>query len=149
MSIEWPLRNVWMGVSVENQRFADARIPVLLDTPAAVRFVSAEPLLGPVNLRCVTDRTNVYGFGTDTTFDAIGSRIGSDYMHLDWVIVGGESGSLARPMDLAWVRSLRDQCAAAGVAYFGKQISGPRPGIPLPGDLGDQEFPCEVPRGSA
>lgn len=94
-----PWRNVWLGVSVEDQAAADARIPLLLQTPAAVRFISAEPLLGPVTL----DDAALAGL-------------------LDWVIVGGESGPHARPMELGWARSLRDQCAAAAAAFFMKQL---------------------------
>ena len=97
-----PLPNVWLGVSAENQQWADIRIPALLDTPAAVRFVSAEPLLGRIDLTglLVTDG-------------------GSE--QVDWVIVGGESGPGARPMHPDWARLLRDQCAAAGIAFFFKQ----------------------------
>ncbi|BBY78918.1 phage Gp37/Gp68 family protein [Mycolicibacterium pulveris] len=104
-SMTWPLPNVWVGVSAENQQWADTRIPVLLDTPAAVRFVSAEPLLGPIDLH------------TDPI------EAGSPFWgsQLDWVIVGGESGPGARPMHPDWARSLRDQCAAAGVAFLFKQ----------------------------
>ena len=92
----WPPKNVWLGVSVEDQRRAVERIPSLLATPAAVRFLSVEPLLGPIDL--------------------------SPYLHkLDWVIVGGESGPKARPVHPDWVRSLRDQCQAAGVPFFFKQ----------------------------
>lgn len=101
----WPLPNVWLGVSAEDQKRADLRIPALLDTPAAARFVSAEPLLGPIDLH--------------------GDPIGKDSVfwigHLDWVIVGGESGSGARPMHPDWARSLRDQCLAAGVPFLFKQ----------------------------
>jgi len=99
----WPLPNVWLGTSVEDQPTADARIPHLLATPAAVRFVSAEPLLGPVDLRSV--------------------RLGHmpATARLDWVIVGGESGPGARPMHRDWARSLRDQCAATCVPFFFKQ----------------------------
>jgi len=146
----WPLRNVWLGVSAENQRWADERIPLLLDTPAAVPFVSCEPLLGPVNLG-----TLVYHFP------------GPGHTAIDWVIVGGESGAMStrggperalverchdrrpptyhlhvdghdighrvctgwRPKAeaLEWVRSLRDQCVAAGVPFFFKQWGGPTP----------------------
>lgn len=91
------LPNVWLGVSTENQQWADIRIPALLDTPAAVRFISAEPLLGPINL------------------DAIPAR------DLDWVIVGGESGRDDRPMHMEWARGLRDQCQQAGVPFLFKQ----------------------------
>ena len=88
------LPNVWLGVSVEDQAHADERISILRDTPAAVRFVSAEPLLGPINLE----------------------RGG-----LDWVIVGGESGAGARPMNRHWAAEIRDQCQTAGVPFFFKQ----------------------------
>jgi len=90
----WP--NVWLGTTAENQTEADRRIPHLLARRATVRFVSAEPLLGPID------------------FTAIGPR-------LDWIIVGGESGPGARPMHPDWARSIRDQCAAAGVPFFFKQ----------------------------
>jgi protein gp37 len=98
----WPLPNVWLGVSVEDQRRADERLPLLRQTPAAVRFVSAEPLLGPIDLDLV---------------DCMGAPTGD----IHWVIVGGESGPGARPMHPDWARSLRDQCAAAGVPFFFKQ----------------------------
>jgi len=98
---EWPLPNVWLGVSVENQHFADERVPLLLATPAAVRFISAEPLLGPLDLKARLS-------------PAAPSEI-------NWLIVGGESGPNARPMHPEWARSLRDQCATAGVPFFFKQ----------------------------
>jgi protein gp37 len=98
-----PLSNVWLGVSVENQHFADERIELLMQTPAAVKFISAEPLLGHIFLQ------NHFLLGIDG---------------LDWVICGGESGPGARPMDSDWVRSLRDQCTAAGVPFFFKQWGG-------------------------
>jgi len=113
-SSRWPLPNVWLGVSVENQHFADERIPWLLQTPAAVRFISAEPLLGPVdltNIRPSKDR--------DIPIHSLKCIVPR---HLDWVICGGESGHEARPLDLAWARSLRDQCKSAGVAFFMKQL---------------------------
>jgi protein gp37 len=97
----WPLPNVWLGVSVEDQARAELRIPALLDTPAAVRWLSCEPLLGPVDL-------------------FRNSRIDRD-PGLDWVVVGGESGHGARPMEPAWARSLRDQVTGAGVPFFFKQ----------------------------
>lgn len=96
----WP-RNVWLGTSVEDQQRADERIPALLDTPAAVRFLSCEPLLGPVDLVNMDAEPFHYG--------------------LDWVIVGGESGPGARPMHPDWARSLRDQCIAFGVPFLFKQ----------------------------
>jgi protein gp37 len=110
--IPWPLPNVWLGVSVENQHFADERIPLLLQTPAAVRFISAEPLLGPIELER----------GGFALHRPVKSPSGTRWPGLDWVIVGGESGSKARPFDLAWARSIVAQCKAAGVPVFVKQL---------------------------
>ncbi len=104
-----PLPNVWLGVSTERQEEANARIPDLLATPAAVRFISAEPLLGPIDLHEVIPDPLIYN-----------AVHGMDRL-LDWVIVGGESGRNARPMHPDWARSLRDHCQAAGVPYFFKQ----------------------------
>ncbi|HEX3809571.1 MAG TPA: phage Gp37/Gp68 family protein [Rhizomicrobium sp.] len=95
----WPLPNVWLGTSCEDQATANARSGPLFDTPAAVRFFSLEPLLGPIDMH----------LGEDLSLTP------------DWVIVGGESGPNARPMHPDWARSLRDQCAAAGVPFFFKQ----------------------------
>lgn len=105
--IAWPLPNVWLGVSAENQKWADIRIPALLDTTAAVRFVSAEPLLGPIDLRRATA----------TKYES--QRL--DAGQLDWVIVGGESGPGARLMHPEWARSLRDQCRTFDIAFHFKQ----------------------------
>ena len=109
----FPLPNVWLGVSVEDQQRADERIPHLLQTPAAVRFLSVEPLLGPVSFR----------WPAWEPFKGPGQV--SDHLdglrRLDWVIVGGESGPGARPMHPEWARSIRDQCVAAGVPFFFKQ----------------------------
>lgn len=125
----WPLPNVWLGVSAEDQQRADERIPQLLDTPAAVRFISAEPLLGPIDLTPKADQTyqmlsEWYG---PNGFDPTGCQPRQDRMRgwfpkLDLVIVGGESGRDARSIRHAdWVRSLRDQCAAANTPFFFKQ----------------------------
>lgn len=110
--VAWPLPNVWLGVSVENQTLADARIPLLLQTPAAVRFLSCEPLLGPLNL---TGYVSLNG----KCFNSAGYTDS-----LDWVIAGGESGPRVRPTRIEWARSLRDQCVAAGVPFFWKQNGG-------------------------
>lgn len=131
---DWPLPNVWLGVSAEDQRRADERIPDLLATPAAIRWLSAEPLLGPIDL-------NVAWHGEDALDgecwgDCAWCENGYPPMHncqrgkgdwekgrsgLDWVVAGGESGPGARPMHPDWARSLRDQCAAAGVPFLFKQ----------------------------
>lgn len=102
------LPNVWIGVSVENQQAADERIPILILIPAAVRFVSCEPLLGPVDLALSGTIPHSVPYST----------FGNE---LDWVIAGGESGPLARPMHPDWARSLRDQCQEAEVPFFFKQ----------------------------
>lgn len=116
-----PLPNVWLGVSVEDQATADERIPPLLDTPAAIRFVSCEPLLGQVNLHWLhIAGTN----GLDATTGEIEERETGRIINgprLDWVIAGGESGDGARPAHPDWFRSLRNQCRRAGVAFHFKQ----------------------------
>jgi protein gp37 len=116
--IAWPLPNVWLGVSVENQAAADERIPLLLQTPAALRFVSCEPMLGSVDLL----RTPRPGYMHDwLTGEYETVREHRSTPHLDWVIAGGESGPGARPMHPEWARALRDQCDEAGVPFFFKQ----------------------------
>lgn len=121
----WPLPNVWMGVSAEDQRRADERVPDLLATPAAVRFVSAEPLLLGIDFRwaLASPLQIASGFLARGHF-APGLET---LRRLDWIIVGGESGPNARPMHPAWARSIRDQCAAAGVAFHFKQWGEYRP----------------------
>jgi protein gp37 len=138
----WPLPNVHLGVSVEDQQRADELIPLLLQTPAAVRFISAEPLLGEVKFReewlhgrfleCPDENKPDGADGVDpcmgcdgfprtgqTGGDPCGAKRGPA---LSWVIVGGESGPGARPFDVLWARSLLEQCKAAGVPAFMKQI---------------------------
>jgi protein gp37 len=116
----WPLRNVWLGVSVEDQKTADERIPLLLQTPAAVRWISAEPLLGAIDLTRLKP-PSVTWMDCLEGREHFGPGVASGGPHLDWVVVGGESGSGARPMHPEWVRSIRDQCARAGVPFFFKQ----------------------------
>ena|ERR1700733_5561052 len=99
----WPA-NVWIGTTAENQKHADLRIPQLLELPARVRFISAEPLLGPLSIRRWTG--------------------------INWVIAGGESGHGARPTDPIWVRSLRDECKSAGTAFHFKQWGHWAPSVP-------------------
>ena len=144
----YPTSNVWLGVSVEDQRRAEERVPHLLETPAAVRWVSAEPLLGAVDLMRVWAR--MPGGGT-TLWDTIspyvdraaagladdplaatllsegiasGHASAPIHPRIDWVVVGGESGPGARPMHLDWARALRDQCQEAGVPFLFKQWGG-------------------------
>jgi protein gp37 len=116
----WPveLPNVWLGVSVENQATADERIRLLLECPAAVHWVSAEPLLGPVDLEHVNSLAGPWNALrpsiTPTTID--------NPRRVDWVVVGGESGPGARKMNIAWLRSVVERCQAAGVPVFCKQF---------------------------
>jgi protein gp37 len=118
---------VWIGTSVENQEAADKRIPELLATPAKIRFLSMEPLLGPVNLNKVEGKS-------EGTFDCLTGRLDvwkgvkAHPRGIDWIIVGGESGcATSREMDSKWVRSIRNQCVASKVPFFFKQWgdSGP------------------------
>jgi protein gp37 len=104
----WPLLNVWIGITAERQQEADERIPHLLASPAVMRFISAEPLLGPLDIGAAVGWRGADGF------DPFAPRIG-------WLICGGESGPGARLTHPQWPRSLRDQCSAAGVAFFFKQ----------------------------
>jgi protein gp37 len=129
-----PLPNhIWLGVTAENQKRADERIPLLLDTPAAVRFVSVEPMLGPVDLMGYMpewDHRPEHAYWRaafpDTDGKAILVRPG-----LSWVICGAESGPNRRPFDVAWAVDLYEQCKDEGVPFFGKQDSDLRPGKPL------------------
>jgi protein gp37 len=123
----WP-ENAWIGTTTEDQQRADERIPVLLNIPAPVRFLSCEPLLGPVDLSTwlgVEFMESFEGYGHEM-FSALQGRVGPDG-GLHWVIVGGESGLNARPMSATWARELRDQCVAAGTAFFFKQWGGRTP----------------------
>lgn len=139
------LPNVWLGVSVEDQETADERIPLLLRTPAAVRFVSYEPALGPVDFTAIkyTHSPGYFGDALQWHHQPHGA---SGYPSIDWVIVGGESGPKARPCDIAWIRSAVEQCKAAGVACFVKQC-GSRPILDCPS--GEEGEPQMRPDGSA
>lgn len=151
------LPNVWLGTSAEDQPTADKRIPELLTCPAAVRFLSLEPLIAPVDLSpwtriawqcsgcreyfpdpyrktCPACGKIAYWSGSHA-FNPPGGQRGSA---IDWVIVGAETGPGARPMNLEWARSIRDQCQAAGVPFFFKNVSGRQP---IPDDLMVREFP--------
>lgn len=157
----WPdsaftLPNIWLGVSCEDQKTADARIPVLLETPAAVRWISAEPLLGPVRIEDFIWPTCWHwaaGYKSPQEALAAGAYaekrpqglVHADCRFLNWVVVGGESGPGARPTHPDWIRSLRDQCAAARVPFFFKQwgafmpVDTPSPFYTL-GEFGDPQY---------
>lgn len=144
----WPLSNVWIGATTGNQEQADNRIPWLLRTPAAKRFISYEPALGPLRLWKLTSldyHENTIGY---ETYPLAGMQAipDSDWEHpkLDWVIAGGESGRSARPAHPQWFRDVRDQCVEAGVPFFFKQLLENRKKIAKehwPVDLQVQEFP--------
>jgi len=138
----WPLSNLWLGTSIEDQATADARIPHLLATPAAVRFVSAEPLLGPVDLTRIAGRNALTGKPFSRSAWSGLPFTDAPFPSLNWLIVGGESGPHARPANPQWFRDLRDQCVAAGVAFHFKQwgewasvseVEGPGPIHEFPG----------------
>lgn len=137
-SFEFPLKNVWLGVSVEDQATADERIPLLLQIPAAVRFLSCEPLLGEVDLKLPT-KTWTDSDGDKRCDHCCNKDRCDDHSHyyrpqcpycrgtgdgkiIDWVICGSESGHGARPMDIEWAEKLMQDCKAAGVPFFMKQI---------------------------
>lgn len=120
------LPNLWLGVTAENQEQADERIPILLQIPAAVRFVSVEPLLSNIDLTKYLNR------------DKPQETINMEAPSLNWVICGAETGPGARVTDDFWIRLLRDQCQEAGVQFFMKKVSGKRP---IPDDLNVREFP--------
>lgn len=130
---KYTLPNVWLGVTAENQQRADERIPILLQIPAAVRFISVEPMLGPVDIAGHLGFNGPRRMGDGLTYYWVGPK-------LDWVICGGETGPGARPLHPDWVRSLRDQCQAAGVPFFFKSFGKKRAGRLLDGRTWD-EFP--------
>ena len=117
MHHHWPLPNVWVGVTAENQEWADKRVPLLLKTPAAVRFVSVEPMLGPLKLCSCYPGGMSYGTCDGAQEDCAAHGRNA----LDWVICGGESGPSARPMQPQWAMGLRDQCSVACIPFHFKQ----------------------------
>lgn len=165
------LPNVWLGTSVEDQKTADERIPELLKIPAKVRFLSMEPLLGPVDLQhwvepvgqdsCIECGKDEKRFMTADEYDRISWTERGDAMcpdcgclctvtgyeeGLNWVIVGGESGPNARPVHPDWVRSIRDQCQAAGVPFFFKQWGEWWPIGQMPDGISDNFYGKQYPK---
>lgn len=143
-------RNLWLGVSVEDQEMANKRLPHLLETPAAVRFLSCEPLLGALDLTWIEFGNARGGKECWDALDLHGLSEGATGCRavIDWVICGGESGKDARPMHPRWARSLRDQCASADVPFFFKQWGewGPDGGPPdgRPDKAFEGSIPCAV-----
>jgi protein gp37 len=149
----WPKPNVWLGATICNQDEADRDLPKLLTTPAAKHFLSMEPLLGPVDLASpYTSKLFKWALAQDgitlpyspaDPHTGIPDAVGEDLLPgLDWVIVGGESGAHARPMHPDWVRSLRDQCNAAGVALHFKQWGEWAPREPYESELMESDELC-------
>jgi protein gp37 len=138
-----------LGISAERQQEADERVPLLLKTPAAIRFVSAEPLIGPIDFchipmsapdentvfRTINALTGVRGHGGKFGYTETGDPI---QPHLSWIIIGGESGPKHRPMEEAWAASILRQCNKANVAAFMKQMAGK---APIPPHLMVRQFP--------
>lgn len=108
---DWPLKNVWLGVTTENEDMLHKRVPILLKTKAVKRFISIEPMLGPIDL----------GMDLCRSWNTTGLTMGA---YLDWVIVGGESGPNSRPMDTEWALYVKRQCEETKTAFFFKQMSG-------------------------
>lgn len=123
---EFPFKNIWEGTSTENQETANERIPLLLQTPAAVRWISAEPLLGAIDLAEVNELCAVNGVDTTKSNG------------LDWVVVGGESGHKKRPLNADWFRQIRDYCNDAGIKFFMKQMDKVQE---IPEDLMIRQYP--------
>lgn len=145
MGVTWsPKPNVWLGVTAENQQRVNERIPILLSIPAAKRFVSIEPMLTPIDLNRIPAK--YWGKEFESGYDGInlgclnGGKETKTPWHLDWVIVGGESGPKARPMHPDWVRSIRDQCRESNVPFFFKQYGKKILGCELDGKT-HHEFP--------
>ena len=122
---EWPIPNVWLGTSIENRRFVH-RADALRETPAAVRFISAEPLLGPLLPKVEGDEDECVAWWPNDGRPCV-PYDGLDLHDIDWLIVGGESGPKARPIDPEWVRDLRDAAEHLDVAFFFKQWGGRTP----------------------
>ena len=135
-----PASNIWLGTSVENQKAADERIPLLLQTPAAIRFLSCEPLLGSVNLNQIKVPNDKREFHLSALQEQHDDCFYNAPSTIDWVITGGESGHGARPMHPDWARNLRDQCQAVGVAYFFKQWGEWAP---------EENYPDYIPSGTS
>lgn len=122
-----PLPNLWLGITAENQALLDYRLPYLLKTNAAVKFISFEPLLGPINAEMALEQ-----------FHSHDPMFRRNKPPIDWIIVGAETGPGARCMNPEWARDIRDQCKEAGVSFFMKQMSNNQP---IPDDLMIREFP--------
>ncbi len=143
---DWPMKNVWLGVTAENQETANKRIPLLLDIPAVCRFVSVEPMISPVSLSAwmwesyeYRDRLNGYLSGDDGDVCVVSSCRPSG--KIGWIICGGESGPEARAMSTEWALDLKRQCTRTRTPFFMKQMSGK---APIPDFLQGQKFPRSI-----
>lgn len=150
LSVNWPLRNVRIGISCEDQRRLDERLPWLLRTPAAARVLCLEPILGPLDLTSAL-RQSCSDCGS-SKIDCLAAQRQSfwaccphcRHRPIDWVIIGGESGPKARPCQIEWIRAIVKQCVDAGVPIFVKQDSAFRPGQQgrIPNDLWIHQWPA-------
>lgn len=140
--LSWPQKNIWLGVTVCNQEEADVKIPVLLQIPAAKRFVSVEPMLGPISMWRFFPKGSCPMPDKEKAEEMLGLKKyeeNPDYQNgIGWVICGAETGPGARHMNLNWARDLRDQCKNAEVPFFFKKASGKEK---IPDDLMVRQFP--------
>lgn len=130
----WPWPNVWLGITAEDQENYDRRWPILAKLPAAVRFVSYEPAIGPLNIKAISAAYNHVHVPSNAVVPVL--------RFPDWLICGGETGKSPRMMESAWARDVRDQCASTYTAFFFKQMTGKKP---IPEDLMVRQFP--TPKG--
>ena len=137
----WPALNIWIGVTAENQEQADTRIPIILSIPAALRFVSVEPMISAVSFEDSDPRRSLFA-KRDYLRRIINPVTGEEVRAgMEWVICGGESGPSARMMRPEWAAELKRQCNEAGVPFFMKQMSGK---APIPYSLQGREFPRSI-----
>lgn len=140
--VRWPLPNVWIGVSAEDQATAGERVPLLLETPAAIHWLSAEPLLGNIDLGEWLDPCCGMPAYDIQMGEPVEYCCGRRQTTLDWVVVGGESGPHARPTEADWAYQIRMQCQSAGVAFFMKQMDGKRKHLEdFPEELQLRQYP--------
>lgn len=143
---KWPLPNVWMGTTTENQPAANERIPMLLQIPAAIHFISVEPMLSAIDVSKWLPRLAKMGYASKEITEEHGVKAGDDFILkikpcVSWVLCGGESGPNARPMNPDWARSLRDQCKKSEISFFLKQMAKK---TTIPADLDIKEFPGDI-----
>ena len=140
LPVGWPLRNVWLGITAENQEMADQRIPILMEIPSAKKFVSIEPMLEQIDLTKIKKQNNLK---INYLYKIRDKRKKFDFSNveshsIDWVICGGESGPNNRPVEIEWIEKLKHDCKEFDVPFFLKQMSG---NAPIPEHLKSEQSP--------